>query len=294
MKRLSAILISITISMAADIHVSKQQLWPERTQGRAKVTLTAYIPEGQTKAAVVVCPGGSYFWLDNKDEGESMGEKLSENGIAAFVLHYRVAGKFNFITDMRWLYNGNRFPRMLEDLQQAIIHVRTNADKYGIDPDKVGAIGFSAGGHLVMMAAESEYYPTQFKNYSHPGPESMPSFVAPIYPVVTMSDNDLVHKRSRRALMGIQGGNKALRDVLSVERHIPEGCCPVFLLNAVDDKVVDYRNSELLDSALTQAKVPHKYIQLPSGGHGFGSHSISHEGTTHDWMSAFIDWLNKL
>ena len=101
--------------------------------------------------------------------------------------------------------------------------------------------------------------------------DEMPQFIACIYPVVTMS-GEYCHKRSRRALLGDnKKGSRKMQDSLSVEKHIPKGCPPVFLVNCVDDPIVDYHNSVLLDSALTAEGVPHRYIQYKTGGHGFGA-----------------------
>ena len=131
----------------------------------------------------------------------------------------------------------------------------------------------------------------------------MPDFVAPIYPVVTMSDNEIVHKRSRRALLGIHRADAELRDRLSLEKNVPQDCCPVFLLNCVDDPVVDYRNSEELDKALSSNGVKHKYIQLKTGGHGFGGcvekplppglpFPAPDYSYCKQWTDSFVRWLN--
>lgn len=284
-----------TLGVQDNIKVEQISIWDARDHGKSRVSLTAYIPAQCSNAtAVIVCPGGSYFWLDNKNEGEISALELAKHGIAAFVLNYRVAGKINFITDLRFLYGGNRFPRMLEDLQQAIMHVRSNAGHYGVRPDRIGCMGFSAGGHLVMMAAESEIYQGRVPEYEHPGASAMPNFVAPIYPVVTMTQKDVVHRRSRRALMGVKEGDKGLRAVLSLEQNIPDACCPVFLLNCADDPIVNYRNSELLDNALAAKGIQHKYTQLPFGGHGFGFNDIRRADSLYLWTPSFIEWVSTL
>lgn len=249
--------------------------------------VTAYVPEGgELKKAVVICPGGSYFWLDKKTEGKNVAEWLCSKGIAAFVLDYKVAGGFNFITDMRFLYGGRCFPGALDDLRRAIREIRAEAVKYGVDPDGIGVMGFSAGGHLAMLSAEVDDCPEG-------GISSKPDFVVSVYPVVTMSDERYVHRRSRRGFMGVKSGNKALRDSFSLEKNVPEGCCPVFLVNCCDDSVVDWHNSVLLDEALTDKGISHEYLCFPSGGHGFGlMPTITGTGTP-DWGGAFLKWLNN-
>ena len=95
-------------------------------------TLTEYLPEGEPKAAVVVCPGGSYFWLDKHGEGELVGEWLASQGIAAYVLYYHTAGVLDFITSYRLLFRGVRHPDMIADLQWAIQLVRARFDGSGV------------------------------------------------------------------------------------------------------------------------------------------------------------------
>ncbi len=260
---------------------AKVNIW-QGTAVRKTVEMTPYLAPGQGNTAVVVCPGGSYFWHDMQGEGDAVGRWLSSHGISAFVLHYRTAGFWAYFLRYRYLWRGNRYPDALCDLQQALAVVRSRAADYGIDPDRVGAMGFSAGGHLVMQAAEQT------------GTAARPAFVAPVYPVVTMTET-CVHKRSRRALLGdSRKNNRALRDSLSLERHVPADCPPVFLVNCKDDPVVDYRNSVLLDSALTARHINHQYLQYRTGGHGFGA--TDHKGTAEcrQWKAAFLDWLAAL
>ena len=121
-----------------------------------------------------------------------------------------------------------------------------------------------------------------------------PAFVVPIYPVVTMTA-PCVHKRSRRGLLGdSRTRNKTLCDLLSLEKHVPENCPPVFLVNCQDDPIVEYHNSVLLDSALTAKKIPHQYLQFKTGGHGFGANKKNGTTESRQWMPSFLDWINKL
>ena len=115
--------------------------------------LTAFIPDkNPTHTGVIVCPGGSYFWLDKKNEGTEVAEWLCSNGIAAFVLEYSHGGWAAFAFHFRT--RGRSFPAGFKDLQDALEKVRSKADEYGISPQRIGCMGFSAGGHLVMHAAE--------------------------------------------------------------------------------------------------------------------------------------------
>ena len=278
------ILVALLFSLCTFAQKEKPQrinIWQGTAVGKT-VMMTPYLAKGKGNVAVIVCPGGSYLWHDMGAEGKDVGEWLQRNGISAFVLHYRTAGVGAFMTPYRYVFRGNRYPDALNDLQRAMQYVKAHAEEMSIDASHVAAMGFSAGGHLVMSAAE--LLPR----------EQRPWFVVPVYPVVTMVE-PCVHKRSRRALLGDSRlRNKQLRDSLSLERHVPKDCPPVFLVNCKDDPIVHYHNSELLDSALTRQHVPHRYIQYKTGGHGFGA--SNHKGTVEcrQWKEVFLTWFRRL
>ena len=255
-----------------DVHNGKQ------------VTLTPFLAENNTDGtAIIVCPGGSYFWLDEDNEGDNVARWLNSNGISAFVLRYRVAGIREFIWHYRRVFRGNQHPDMLDDAQRAIVYVKEHSEEYDIDPNRLGIMGFSAGGHLSMSTA------CYFTNN-----ENRPAFAAPIYPVVTMED-PYVHERSRRALLGDRRcKNQTMRDSLSLERHVPDDCPPIFLVNCVDDDVVDYHNSVMLDSALNAKNIEHKYVQYQTGGHGFGASETRGTKESRQWKNEFLEWLDEV
>ncbi|MCR5579372.1 MAG: alpha/beta hydrolase [Prevotella sp.] len=256
-------------------------IW-EGTSCKEKVMLTPYLAQDSGNLAIIVCPGGSYFWHDTKTEGDGVARWLQQQGISAFVLDYRTADVPAFIFHYRKVFRGNRYPDAQDDMLQAIRYVKNHALEYGVDADKIGVMGFSAGGHLAMSAAE--FFST----------EDRPRFVVPVYPVVTMME-DCVHKRSRRGLLGdSRTGNKVLREQLSLERHVPADCPPVFLVNCIDDPIVDYRNAVLLDSALTAMNVPHLYFQYQTGGHGFGVSEDKGSKECRQWKERFLEWLHTL
>ena len=263
-------------------------IWQGTPCHAGKVVMDPYLPEGEPVASVVVCPGGSYHWLDLDAEGEKVGKWLADNGIAAYVLHYRVAGVPSFITHYRLLLRGRRHPDMLCDVQRAIQLVRESYD------GPVGVMGFSAGGHLVLSAGE--FSGTAF-NEDRYGIRSdvplRPDFIAAVYPVVTLSDERYVHRRSRKGLLG-ETSNAVMRDSLSLERHVPPEMPPVFLVNCEDDPIVDWHNSVLMDSALTAAGVPHRYVRYRSGGHGFGADSAKMSAETARWQESFMEWFQEL
>jgi len=268
-------------------------IWDD-TECKANVKLTPYLAPGNNNVAIIVCPGGSYFWLDKKTEGVGVAEWLQSNGISAFVLEYRVGGIAGFITHYRLLSRGNRYPDMLQDVQRSIQLVRENAEQFGIDPQKLGVMGFSAGGHLTAMSG------LFFDNnvLSLVGVKTnvslKPNFIAPIYPVVSLVDKS-THKRSRRGLLG-EGHSisKEMKDSLSLEKHVRADMPPTYLMNCVDDPIVDYHNSELLDSAMTSKNVLHKYLQYKTGGHGFGANPNKTTKEAIAWREDFINWLKEI
>jgi acetyl esterase/lipase len=278
-RRLTLILISVLIAASA---LAAVNIW-EETPGHERVELTPYIATGDVKpVSVIVCPGGSYFWHDINVEGHDVARWLQQNGITAFVLKYRAGGVWAFVSHYRLLWRGHRYPDPQDDLLQALRYVRSHAGKFGIDPTRIGAMGFSAGGHLVMSAAELF------------AQDERPAFVAPLYPVVTMT-HECVHKRSRRGLLGdSKTRDAALRDTLSLELHVPADCPPVFLVNCVDDPIVDYRNSVLLDSALTAQGVKHVYLQYRTGGHGFGASDTKGTAECRQWKEKFLEWITTI
>lgn len=264
------------------------------TECKANVKLTPYLAEGKDNIACIVCPGGSYFWLDKKTEGVKVAEWLQSNGISAFVLEYRVGGIAAFITHSRLISRGNRYPDMLQDAQRSIQIVRENWEAYGIDPNKLGVIGFSAGGHLAGMSGLFFDSKALEQSGITPDVSLKPAFIAPIYPVISFVDNS-THKRSRRGILGEgKSISKAMKDSLSLEKHVRADMPPTYLMNCVDDPIVDYHNSELLDSAMSAMNVPHRYVQFKTGGHGFGA---TPEKTTEEaiaWKDDFLTWLRKI
>ena len=269
--------------------------WAKQDKRATDVIITPYLAEDRANSpSVIICPGGSYCWLDVKGEGIEVAEWLQSQGVSAFLLQYRTAGFGAYLTRYRYVARGNRHPDMICDVQRAIRYVRENADSLGIDADKLGVIGFSAGGHLAMCSAcfsDTDYTDLQ------EGPSKVslkPAFVGAIYPVVTLS-GEYAHKRSRRGLLGEWGkSRKKLRDSLSIEKHIPADCPPVFIVNCKDDPVVDWHNSVLLDEALTEAGIDHKYIQYQTGRHGFGVSEVYGTEESRPWKYSFMEWLNGL
>lgn len=233
-----------------------------------------------TGTAVIVCPGGSYsHTMGIATEGFGVAEWLNSQGINAFVLKYRVGSQ------------GYHHPAMLEDVQMAIHYVRTHGDDYHINSGKVGTMGFSAGGHLSLMAgAFSQENLIADKGIS--GKINLkPNFVVAIYPVVSMQD-DIAHQRSRRNLL-TRHYTPEEQSKYSMELSIPGDMPPVFLATAEDDPVVMYQNSVRLDQSLRKAQVKHKFLLYKTGGHGYGADE-SKAPEASKWKYEFDKWINEL
>ena len=285
-------ILAIILLLPLFLQAQPVRIWEGTGLGSKKVVLPPFIPDGDGPfQAVIVCPGGSYFWLDKENEGIRVAEWLRSEGIAAFVLYYRTGGWAGFSFATKAAQHKNRHPAMIQDIQRAITIVRKGASDYRIDPGKLGVMGFSAGGHLVASAAL--YCDTDFTGIAD-GVSLKPDFSAPIYPVVTMEDG-YVHKRSRRGLLGEKNmDNKVMRDSLSLERHVTPAAPPFFVLACKDDPIVDYHNSVVLDSALTAAGVPHEFTLYNEGGHGFGAVPEKQGPETSQWQKKFLAWFHSL
>lgn len=247
-----------------------------------KSKLYVFLPEKQNTSgvSVIICPGGSYAHLYGiKWEGFEVAQWLNEQGITAFVLQYRVGKDFN------------HHPAMIEDVQRALQLVKENSQNYEIDPDKVGVMGFSAGGHLSLMAG-AFYEENYLKEKGIETKVSLkPAFVVPVYPVVSMQD-EIVHQRSRKNLLG-KKFNQSQKDKFSMELQVKTDMPPVFLVTTKDDPVVNYQNSIVLDSALKIKNVPYEFLLFDTGGHGFGMNEEK-GGEAASWKNHFKEWLIKI
>lgn len=283
MRRVYLILICITLVLAVKAQPKPIKLWvdvPGMQQMPSKLYIYPAPKDNNTGIAVVICPGGSYsHTMGIATEGFEVAEWLNSQGISAFVLKYRVGSQ---------LYH---HPAMIQDAQYAIHYVRQHAAEYGIDPAKVGAMGFSAGGHLVTMtgAFHSNNY-IQDLGVTDNIPLK-PAFVVPVYPVVSMQDS-IAHQRSRRNLL-TRHYNAGQRDRFSMELSVPKDMPPVFLVTAIDDPVVMYQNSVVLDKALTQAGIKHKFMLYKTGGHGYGL-SEANAPEAGQWKYEFVQWLQEV
>ncbi len=242
-----------------------------------KVPSIAYYPadENPTGTAVVVCPGGSYAGLSYAFEGVNQAAWLNSIGISAFVLRYRMP-KDEFME--------KRCDGPLQDAQQAIRYVRSHAAEYGINPDHIGIVGFSAGGHLASAAS------THFNDEVYKPAENVsarPDFAVLVYPVITMEPS-YSEKGTRESLIG-PDADQALIDRFSSEKQVTKETPTTFLAHAMNDKLVPYTNSVNYANALREKGVECELHLYARGDHGLGARNPIE--TQAFWHDACEKWL---
>jgi acetyl esterase/lipase len=238
--------------------------------------LMAFLPAqpSSNRTAVIICPGGGYHINAIKHEGTDIAKKFNEWGIAAFILKYRIPSEETMV---------NKEIGPLQDAQQAIRMVRENAVKWNIDPNKIGIIGFSAGGHLAATAA------THYKKSVIAGAKNVslrPDFLILGYPVISFTDS-IGHTGSRNNLLGKSPSREKIREY-SNEFHVTSETPVTFLIHAGDDKVVLPANSIAFYESLLKHNIPSELHIYERGGHGFG---MDNPTTDEKWMDTLRNWL---
>ncbi|WP_421875310.1 alpha/beta hydrolase [Marinoscillum sp.] len=234
-------------------------------------TIEVYLPSKRntTGQSVVICPGGGYKYLAYDWEGTDIAKLLNAQGIAGIVLKYRLPDNDSNLEP-------HKSPLM--DAQQAMKVVRMNASKWNLDPDKVGVMGFSAGGHLASTLG------------THFDEDSRPNFMVLIYPVISMQEG-ITHMGSRNNLLG-ENPSQDLIDYYSNEKQVTANTPPTFLIHASDDKSVLVDNSLTFYKGLIKNGVAAEMHIYPNGGHGFG---LGYEkGYTGSWTERLFDWLESM
>lgn len=240
-------------------------------------TLTPWLAKNPNGKAIVVCPGGGYGALAADHEGKQIAQWLNSQGISAFVLRYRLGPKY-------------RHPAMINDAQRALRTVRARAAEFRVNPDKIGIMGFSAGGHLSATAA------THFDagNASHTDViervSSRPDFAVLAYPVITLTNEPYVHKGSRRNLLGDNPDAK-LAENLSNELAVTRETPPCFLFHTDADTGVPPENSVLFYLALRKHGVPAELHIYENGPHGVGL--AWSDIALASWPGRLSDWLRN-
>ena len=255
---------------------------PGRVGGVTVPVLYAYLPEkpDSAKAAVIICPGGGYSRLAIDHEGHEVAKNYNKQGIAAFVLKYRLP------IDTACVENTETVALM--DAQQAIKIVRDRAAEFNINPGNVGIMGFSAGGHLASSLG-THYAVSLITNKENTN--LRPDFMVLGYPVISFTDS-LAHKGSRDNMLGKKASKEKI-ELYSNELQVTPNTPPTFLIHAADDKTVKVENSLEFFLALKKNKVPAEIHIVQKGGHGFGLHNKEEPG---DWLDWVFVWMkaNKL
>ena len=224
-------------------------------------------------AAVVICPGGGYGGLAYDHEGIQVARWLNSHGVAGFVLRYR--------------HNPHRHPIPLGDAQRAIRIVRSRSREWGVDPGRIGILGFSAGGHLAASAA------THFDGGKADASDLIdrascrPDFSILIYPVISMREG-VTHRGSRNNLLGRSPDEELVR-LMSNELQVTAETPPTFLVHSTNDRAVPLANSKLFHEACRKAGVPSDLRIYKQGGHGFGLGRKGHDSA--EWPARCAEWL---
>ena len=243
-------------------------------------TLTVFRPEKPNGTAVVICPGGGYAVLSMEGEGSAVAKRLNADGITAFVLKYRLSRT-----------TGADFldPVPLSDALRAIQWVRGHAGDFGINPARIGILGFSAGGHLAASAGTRYSREAEFCNDDLSKVSARPDFVGLVYPVI--SSDPAIRHRCVDSLLPADAPQSAL-DAISPEKLVTADTPPMFLAHSTNDKGVVPANSELMHAALQSAGVPSEIHLYKEGAHGFGLGA--REQDCSQWPSAFVSWVGRL
>lgn len=241
-------------------------------------SLKLYKPAMPNGKAVIICPGGGYSILAFDKEGTRIAEELNKWGVTALVLKYRLPSDSS---------NIDRSLAPLQDAQQAIRFARSNAKELGIQPNQVGIMGFSAGGHLASTAAT--HFKVNADNSNKDSTSVRPDFAILIYPVISF-DSSITHKGSRNNLVGANAKLEKIQ-LFSNELQVTAQTPPTFLVHAGDDASVPVENSIRFYQACIKNKVPAEMHLYPKGGHGFG---MNNKNTTDHWMERLANWLTNL
>ncbi len=250
-----------------------------RVKDITQPALYAFRPLHKTSdAAVIICPGGGYSILAIDHEGYDIASWFNERGVTAFVLKSRLPQDELF---------ENAEIRPLQDAQQAIRIVRHSAVEYGISPDKIGIMGFSAGGHLASTA--STHFNTQVGEITDTALSVRPDFSLLIYPVITFGEAN-THSGSRDNLVGKNAPEDKIR-LYSNELQVTAETPPAFLVSTTDDGVSP-ENSILYYQACRKNKVPVELHIYEKGGHGYGLRKKG-LGPVETWPDRMEDWMRE-
>lgn len=239
-------------------------------------SLEIYLPEKvkATGIGVLVIPGGAYQFLAYEEEGTIVAKAFAMRGITAFVLKYRLP---NDATMIEKKYGP------IEDAQQAIKIIRSRHKDWGIDSNKIGTIGFSAGGHLASMLG-TKFNKEFIENLEHVS--LRPDFMILVYPLISM-DSKLTHISSRASLLGKRPIENQIW-TFSSDKQVSFDTPPTYLTHTGDDQIVNVNNSIEMYKALVNNNIPAEMHLFPKGNHGFIQRLPVNE-----WLDPMLNWLQK-
>jgi acetyl esterase/lipase len=237
-------------------------------------TITPYLPQkgSASGAAIIVCPGGGYSHLADH-EGKPVAEWLNSLGVTAFVLKYRLGPRYNH-------------PSPLLDAARAMRTVRARASEWQLDPNRIGILGFSAGGHLASTMGT--HFDLGHTDSSDPieRVSSRPDLLILVYPVISMGP--LTHAGSKKMLLG-STPSPELVTLLSNEEQVRKDTPPTFLVHTMTDSAVPVENSMMFAAALRKVGVPFEMHIYEKGPHGFGL--APNDPILSSWPKRCADWL---
>jgi acetyl esterase/lipase len=292
----------LSILFSSNAQTQKIQIWPHGVPGEikndqykesnnnpnnsigciSKITnpeISVYLPskEKATGTAVLICPGGGYGVVCMEHEGVAVAKWFNEIGIAAIVLKYRLPSD---------LIMKDKTVGPLQDAQEAMRIIRKNAEKWGINKDKIGVLGFSAGGHLASTL--STHY--NDKIYEAGNISARPDFSILIYPVITF-DESFGHMGSRKNLIGESPSEEKIKfysNELQVNKETPQA----FLVHSADDMTVPVKNSLRYFEELRKNGVSAEMHVYEKGGHGYGL-GRDPKSSESSWTKACEAWLKS-
>jgi len=297
---MKSIILLLSVALAIPVFAGEwKNLWPGEAPGALRppegsevvqgewrfreVEVPQYFlfrPENPNGMCVVILPGGGYGALAGDHEGRQFGEWFAEQGITAMVVKYRISGSDE---------KGYHFPVPLIDARRAIRTARSMAEELRIDPDKIGIMGFSAGGHLASTCVTM--FDETFAEETNDEIDALscrPSFGMLIYPVISMSKPH-VHEGSKRRLLG-ENPPPELAKRLDTALRVTKDTPPIFIVHSADDAVVPLKNALDFIEACVANKVPVTAHIYNTGGHGYG---FSGRGEATGWTARLAEWLEK-
>lgn len=244
-------------------------------------TLTVYLPKKSNGAGILIAPGGGYQRVVLDKEGEEIAFWLTSLGITCFILRYRLPGEGH--------QQGSDVP--LQDAQRAMRIIRKKTSTWGLDPNRLGIMGFSAGGHVASSLGVKYHHQVYQSIDDIDEVNARPDFLILGYPVITMLD-EFVHIGSRNQLLGKQPTKKRIA-AYSNELYVTKATPQTFIMHAIDDPSVPVENSINFGLALKKARVPVEMHLFKDGGHGF-SIRLTQGKTCRLWPELCAEWLKSI